>query len=89
MTYLSTLINSFGGRWFDEKWNPKIDSDEWRNAIVYYKDIINNFGPDNITTYGFNESKKLFSDGHCGIWIDATVAAGMLFDPKQSKYTIR
>ena len=41
-------------------------------------------GPPGATSNGFNENLALFSSGHCGMWIDATVAGGMLFDPKQS-----
>ena len=28
MAYLGTLINTFGGTWFDEKWHPTIDTPE-------------------------------------------------------------
>ena len=38
MAYLGTLINTFGGTWFDEKWHPTIDSPEWKNAITFYVD---------------------------------------------------
>lgn len=82
---IDTMVNVFGGRWFDLNWDVKIDSVEWKEAISTYKDLLVNYGPPNPTGNGFNENRQLFSNGHCGIWIDATVAAGMLFNNKQSK----
>lgn len=29
MAVVGTIVNAFGGRWFDEKWQPQIDSPEW------------------------------------------------------------
>ncbi|HVK95469.1 MAG TPA: sugar ABC transporter substrate-binding protein, partial [Noviherbaspirillum sp.] len=84
MSYISTLVNTHGGRWFDEKWQPEMTSPAWEKAVTFYKDILTRYGPPHPERNGFNENLKLFSEGHCGMWIDATVAAGVLFDPKQS-----
>ena len=85
MAFLSTMVNTFGGQWFDQNWQPQLNSPAWKNAVSTYKDLLTNYGPPNPTANGFNESRLLFSNGHCGMWIDATVAAGMLFNPKLSK----
>ena len=37
------------------------------------------------TSVGFNEALTLMSQGKIAIWVDATVAAGILQDPKTSK----
>ena len=42
-------------------------------------------GPPGASANGFNENLALFNAGKCGVWIDATVAAGFVTDPKQSK----
>lgn len=84
MAFLTQLIHTFGGQWFDEQWRPTIDSPEWREAITFYKDLAVNYGHPDTISNGFTENLTLFSDGHCGIWIDATVAAGMLFNPAMS-----
>lgn len=85
MGFLMTLINSYGGYLFDNQWNPSINSPEWKDAISFYMGLMNNYGPPHPSENGYNENLALFSSGHCGIWIDATVSAGKLFDPKQSK----
>ena len=85
MAYISTLVNTFGGRWFDEKWKPQLTSPEWRAAVSFYVKLLQEDGPPGGSSNGFNESLTLFENGRCGMWIDATVAAGTLYDAKQSK----
>jgi sorbitol/mannitol transport system substrate-binding protein len=41
-------------------------------------------GPEGASNNGYTENQALFQQGKCGMWIDATVAAGSLIDPKQS-----
>ncbi len=84
IAYVSTLVTAYGGEWFNDKWVPTIDTPPWHNAISYYDDILKADGPPGATSNGFNENLALFSSGHCGMWIDATVAGGLLFDKKQS-----
>jgi len=85
MAYFDTLVNTFGGRWFNMKWQPRLDSAAWKNAANYYVNIEKKYGPPNVTSNGFTENLALFSQGKCGMWIDSTVAAGTLWDPKTSK----
>jgi sorbitol/mannitol transport system substrate-binding protein len=85
MGTIGMLANAFGGRWFDKQWHPELDSKEWYEAVQYYKDILKKYGPPDTRANGFTENLHLFADGQCGMWIDATVAAGMLFNPKMSK----
>jgi len=81
---LSTIVNTFGGQWFDMEWNSKISTPEWEKAISFYINILNRYGPPKVEANGYTESLNLFLAGKCGIWIDATVAAGTLFDPRIS-----
>ena len=84
MALFSTMVNTFGGRWFDESWTPQLDSPEWHNALSTYVDLLQKYGPPGSSSNGFNESLTLFENGRCGMWIDATVAASTLSNPKQS-----
>ncbi|TQS70011.1 sugar ABC transporter substrate-binding protein [Rhodobacteraceae bacterium] len=79
-----TMVNTFGGRWFDENWNTTIDTPEWKAALDYYLDVMTKYGPPGATSNGFNENQTLFQTGKCAMWIDATSAAGRVFDPAQS-----
>ncbi len=85
MALLSTMVNSYGGQWFDMKWQPQLTSAPWKNAVGMYVDLLKNYGPPGSASNSFNEILSLFNEGKCGIWIDATVAASFVSDPKQSK----
>jgi sorbitol/mannitol transport system substrate-binding protein len=85
IAYFSTLVNTLGGRWFDEKWDTTIDTPEWHKAVKIYKDLLTQYGSPKPTEKNYGENFELFKEGHCGMWIDATVFAGALMDPKISK----
>lgn len=84
MAFVGPMVNAFGGRWFDMDWQPQIDSEEWRTAINYYVDLMNNYGPPGASSNGHNENRALFADGRCATWVDATSAAGYIFNPNES-----
>jgi len=85
MAFLSTLVNTFGGQWFDMSWKPQLDSKPWKDAITFYVDLLKNYGPPGSSANSFNEILALTNSGKCGMWIDATIAASFVSDPKQSK----
>ncbi len=85
MAYVTTLVDTFGGQWFGEGWKTTFDTPEWKNALTYYTDVLKIYGPPGATSNGFNENLALFASGRCAMWIDSTVAAGLLYDPKQSQ----
>lgn len=78
MAFITTMVNSFGGAWFDAEFKPTIDSDEWRAAINFYVDLLGNYGPPGSEGNSFNEILALYNEGKCGMWIDATIAASFL-----------
>ena len=84
MAFLSAMANSYGARWFDEDWTPQFDTDAWKATLTDYLDLMNNYGPPGASTNGFNENLSLFQQGKCGMWIDATVAASFVTNPKDS-----
>ena len=85
MAFLSTLVNTHGGQWFDMAWKPQIDTKPWKDAITLYVDLLKNYGPPGASANSFNENLALFNEGKCAMWIDATIAASFISDPKQSK----
>ncbi|WP_239467263.1 ABC transporter substrate-binding protein [Rhodoferax koreense] len=85
MAFLTTMVNTYGGQWFDMAWKPQIDSKPWHDAISQYVDLMKKYGPPGASANSFNENLALFNEGKCGVWIDATIAASFVSDPKQSK----
>lgn len=84
MAFVGTVANAFGARWFDENWNPQLDSPEWNAAVTYYVDLMLESGPPGASANGHNENRALFKDGKCATWVDATSAAGDVRNPETS-----
>ncbi|MGI9364469.1 MAG: ABC transporter substrate-binding protein [Rhizobiaceae bacterium] len=78
MAFITTVVNSFGGAWFNKDFKPTIDTPEWKAAINFYVDLLGNYGPPGSEGNSFNEILALYNEGKCGMWIDATIAASFL-----------
>ena len=78
MAFLTAMSNSFGAKWFDMDWKPQFDQKPWADTLAFYLNLMNNYGPPGASNNGFNENLTLFQQGHCGMWIDATVAASFV-----------
>ncbi|MEL6299484.1 MAG: sugar ABC transporter substrate-binding protein [Pseudomonadota bacterium] len=85
MAFLTATSNSFGAKWFDENWKPQFDSEPWKKTLTFYIDLMKESGPPGASSNGFNENLALFQSGKCGMWIDATVAASFVTNPKDSQ----
>jgi sorbitol/mannitol transport system substrate-binding protein len=85
MAFMTTMANSFGGQLFDMNWKPQFESKPWREAVTFYVDLLKKYGPPGSSANSFNEILALYNEGKCGMWIDATIAASFITDPKQSK----
>jgi sorbitol/mannitol transport system substrate-binding protein len=85
MAFLTAMSNSFGARWFDEKWVPQFDQQPWKDTLTFYVNLLKDAGPPGASSNGFNENLALFNAGKCAMWIDATVAASFVTNPKESK----
>ena len=80
---LDTVINTFGGRWFDENWNAQLNSPEVTKAVNFYVDTLRESGELGAASTGFQECANLFGQGQTAMWYDATSAVSVLEDPKE------
>jgi sorbitol/mannitol transport system substrate-binding protein len=78
MAFLTAMSNSFGAKWFDMDWKPQFDQQPWKDTLTTYLHLMNDYGPPGASNNGFNENLALMQQGHCGMWIDATVAASFV-----------
>ena len=78
MAFVTTVVNSFGGAWFDAEGRPQLDSPMWNEAVNFYVDLLGTYGPPGSEGNSFNEILALYNEGKCGLWIDATIAASFL-----------
>jgi sorbitol/mannitol transport system substrate-binding protein len=77
---LTTVINTFGGRWFDEKWEPQLSSPKTKEAINFYVDLLKTHGQPDAAKDGWQECLQLFTQGKAAMWYDDTVFAGPVLD---------
>ncbi len=76
--FLTATANSLGARWFDEKWQPAVQLAGMESDARLLCAADEGHGPPGASSNGFNENLALFDGGKCGMWIDATVAAGLI-----------
>jgi sorbitol/mannitol transport system substrate-binding protein len=80
----NTVINAFGGRWFDEHWRAAFDEPGMADAWRFYKQLLDDAGEPNPTTDGNLECLAIMQSGKAAMFYDATVNAGWL-ESKDSK----
>jgi sorbitol/mannitol transport system substrate-binding protein len=75
---LTTVVQTFGGNWFDMDWNQQVDSPEFIEAVTYYTDLVKAAGQPDPASSGFTECLNYVKEGKAAMWYDATSAAGIL-----------
>ena len=77
----TTVLNTFGGTWWSANEDgtvgeAQVDQPEFKEALQFYVDLINDAGEDDAANASFNECLAQYRDGKVAMWYDATVAAG-------------
>ncbi len=75
MAALDTVVNTFGGEWFNQKWQPQLTSPAFVNATNFYVNLIRRYGESGASNDSFNQLLTLYGQSKCAMWYDATVAA--------------
>lgn len=85
MAPLDTMINTYGGQWFDQDWNAKLNSPQVKSAVSDYVSLLNNYGQPGAATSGYGDCITRYSQGKAAMWYDATAMVSSVEDPKSSK----
>src|SRR5258707_7057274 len=75
MAALDTVVNTFGGQWFDMNWKPQLTSPAFESATNFYVNLVRKYGEPGAANDSFNQLLTLYGQGKCAMWYDATVAA--------------
>ncbi|MFI6372566.1 ABC transporter substrate-binding protein [Streptomyces sp. NPDC050546] len=78
MAPLTTVVNTFGGTWFDKNWKARLDSPAFEKATKFYVDLVREHGESGAAQSGFAECLNNMTQGKVAMWYDATSAAGSL-----------
>jgi sorbitol/mannitol transport system substrate-binding protein len=80
----NTVVNTFGGRWFDERWNAQLTSPQFRAAAHFYVDLVRRHGQVGASSAGFSECGTRYAQGQAAMWYDSTVMTSTNEDSAES-----
>ncbi|HEY1972511.1 MAG TPA: sugar ABC transporter substrate-binding protein, partial [Pseudonocardia sp.] len=82
---LDTVINTFGGSWYNPDWQAQLTSPATTQAVQFYVDLVRNYGEPGPAGTSFGQCATLYGQGNVAMWYDATSVVFSLEDPTQSK----
>ncbi len=82
---MDTVVNTFGGHWFDEEWNAGLEDPEFREATKFYVDLVRDYGISGAATAGYGECITRYSQGQAAMWYDATAMVSTVESPSDSQ----
>jgi sorbitol/mannitol transport system substrate-binding protein len=75
---LTTVVNTFGGTWFNADWTAQVNAQGFKDATNFYIDLVKAHGEVGASTAGFTECLSALEQSKVAMWYDATSAAGSL-----------
>jgi sorbitol/mannitol transport system substrate-binding protein len=86
MASVDTVINTFGGEWYDKNWKAQLTSPAVTQAVNFYVNLVKQYGEPGASNDSFNQLLTLYGQGKCAMWYDATVAATSIASEFPSVY---
>jgi sorbitol/mannitol transport system substrate-binding protein len=84
MAPLDTIINTYGGSWFDLNWKPQLSTPPVQQAVTLYVNLLQKYGEPGASTSGWQECVNLMTQGKGAMFYDATSFGGVLETPSTS-----
>jgi sorbitol/mannitol transport system substrate-binding protein len=81
---MNTVVNTFGGRWFDMEWNATLTEESFVKAVDFYVDLVTTYGEPGAAASGFAECVTRYSQGQSAMWYDATSMVSTVESPADS-----
>lgn len=75
---LTTVVNTFGGTWFDEDWTAQVDSPEFAEAVEFYTTLVRDHGQAGASQSGYAECLNSMVQSKTAMWYDASSAGSTL-----------
>jgi multiple sugar transport system substrate-binding protein len=81
----SSVMYSFGSAWTTPAGKANITDPKFLNAVKWYGNMLNKYGPPGTTSYSWQQAQDVFIQGKVGMWLDASVFFANAVDPSKSK----
>ncbi|QHF98652.1 sugar ABC transporter substrate-binding protein [Streptomyces sp. NHF165] len=75
---LTSMVNTFGGTWFDKDWKARLQDPEFVKATKFYVKLVREHGQAGAAQSGYAECLNNMTQGKSAMWYDATAGAGSL-----------
>jgi sorbitol/mannitol transport system substrate-binding protein len=75
---LDTVVNTYGGQWFNTKWDAELTSPAFEQATNFYVNLVKKDGEKGAGNDSFNQCLTIMQQQKAAMWYDATVAASTL-----------
>ncbi|MDT4928738.1 MAG: polyol transport system substrate-binding protein [Pseudonocardiales bacterium] len=75
---LTTVVNTFGGTWFNKDWSAQVTAPPFKQATNFYINLVKQHGEIGAAQSGFTECLTSLEQSKVAMWYDATSAAGSL-----------
>lgn len=75
LAVVNTMVNTFGGTWYDMDWNAHLTDPEFKEAVQFYVDLIQKHGETGAAQYGVLECMNDFIAGKSAMMYDASSLA--------------
>ncbi|WP_103899333.1 ABC transporter substrate-binding protein [Petrotoga halophila] len=81
----TTFLRGFGGKYFDDSWNPVFNNEEGVKSLEYYTNLLTKYGPPGVATYSWDDVQSAFTSGSVSMIIDANNFMTRIEDPEKSQ----
>jgi sorbitol/mannitol transport system substrate-binding protein len=78
---LDTVVNTFGGQWYDTSWNAHLTDPAFKDAVNFYVNLVKTDGEKGAGNFSFNECANAMQQNKAAMWYDATVGASVIDAP--------
>ena len=75
----------YGGHYFDKDGKLDLNTDAAIEGTEAFCRLLNDYGPEGYTNFGWQENRLLFQQGGAAMTIDATVNGAYCEDPNESE----
>ena len=78
------FLYGYGGKWFNDGWNPALDSPEAAAGLEEMVKLLTKYGPKGVANYTHYEMYTDFAQGKMVMFIDASVWVSKFNEPTKS-----
>jgi ABC-type glycerol-3-phosphate transport system substrate-binding protein len=80
----AAILKGYGSDWFDREWNPIFNNARGLEAAKVFADMMRNYAPPGVATYGWHEALADFNQGRAAQYQDASPFGPRMQDPDES-----